>query len=268
MVVTDVDRDGDGDGETRGEGEEEGSSDDLFDAGEGAVIGPDRLSLRAASESGQSGSGGGTEDDPVGPITPSAAGSTATIPHNNNNKKLAAVDFSSRTISSTSTDLDDEEWVDLTSIPPTPLESAPPASFPPPIIAKTKSSSSAKSRKRKEPRVTHVLFPSSVAEGTQEDRPRRIPQMSTVRGRDVGGRRVVALRALLLLILILGWLNLTTTLTGTISRRGAVRALVFLLTYLTCLYSIFFTFSTPVFLFHIQSYLRTALRFVLAGGQL
>ena len=81
---------------------------------------------------------------------------------------------------------------------------------------------------------------------------------------------MVALRALLLLILILGWLNLTTTLTGTISRRGATRALVFLSTYLTCLYCIFFTFSPPVFsfFFHIQSYLRMALRFVLAGGQL
>ena len=148
VVVAGVDQDGEGDGETRGEDEEEDSSDDFFDAGEGAVIGPDRLSSRAASESGQSGSGGGTEDDPVGPITPSpTAGPTATIPHNNN-KKLAAVDFSSRTISSTSTDLDDEEWVDLTPIPPTPLESAPPTAFTPPIIAKTKSLSSAKSRER------------------------------------------------------------------------------------------------------------------------
>jgi hypothetical protein len=58
----------DGNGETH-EDEEEDSSDDFFDAGEGAVI-PDRLSLRPASESGQSGSGGGTEDDPVGPVTP------------------------------------------------------------------------------------------------------------------------------------------------------------------------------------------------------
>ena len=185
VVVADVDRDSDGDGETRGEDEEEDSSDDFFDAGEGAVIGPDRLSSRAASENGQSGSGGGTKDNPVGPITPSAAaGPTATIPHNN--KKLAAVDFSSRTISSTSTDLD-EEWVDPTPIPPTPLESAPPTALLPPIIAKTTSSSSAKSRKRKEPRVAHVPLPSSVAEGTQEDRPRRIPQMSTAKGRD-GGR--------------------------------------------------------------------------------
>jgi cysteine protease ATG4 len=168
----------DGNGETH-EDEEEDSSEDSFDAGEGAVI-PNRLSLCAASESGQSGSGGGTEDDPVGPVTPSAA-NTNTLPHNT---KLTGVDFS-RTISSESTDLDDEEWVDPTLIPPTPLETAPPA-FPPPIIAKTKSSSSAKSRKRKEARA-HVPFPSSVAEGVQEDRPRRIPQMSTARGRD-GGR--------------------------------------------------------------------------------
>ena len=49
--------------------------------GEGAVISPDRLSSRANSESGQSGSGGGTEGDPIGPIMPSAAASpTATIP--------------------------------------------------------------------------------------------------------------------------------------------------------------------------------------------
>ena len=186
VIVANVvvaERDGAGDGETRGEDEDEDSSDDFFDAGEGAVIGPDRLSLRAASESrqSQSGSGGGTEYDPVGPVTPSAAaGPTATTPHN----KPTAVDFSLRTITSASTDLDDEEWVDPTSIPPTPLDSAPPTAFPPPIISKTKSSSSTESRKRKEPRVTHVPFPSSVAEGTQEDRPRRIPQVSTAHGRD------------------------------------------------------------------------------------
>ncbi|KAN0134671.1 hypothetical protein V8E53_007456 [Lactarius tabidus] len=167
----------DGNGETH-EDEGEDSSDDV---GEGAVI-HDRLSLRPASESGQIGSGGGTEDDPVGPVTPSAANTnTNTLPHN---MKPTAVDFS-RTISSDSTDLDDEEWVDPTPIPPTPLETAPPA-FPPPIIAKTKSSSSAKSRKRKEARA-HVPFPSSVQEDVQEDRPRRVPQMSTARGRD-GGR--------------------------------------------------------------------------------
>ena len=103
VVVADVDRDGDG--KTGGEDEEEDSSKDFFDASEGAVIGPDRLSLRAASESGQSGSGGGTEE---GPVTPGAGtGPTATIPHNN--LKPTVVDFLSRTISSASTDLDDEE---------------------------------------------------------------------------------------------------------------------------------------------------------------
>ena len=167
---------GDRDASTR-EDEEEEDSDDFFDAGESAV--GDRHSLRAASESGQS--GGGTEDDPVDPVTPSAGptmGGGGTI-----SRKATAVDFS-RTISSDSADLDDEEWVDPTPIPPTPLETAPPA-FPPPI-AKTRSSSSAKSRKRKEARA-HVPFPSSVAEGAPEDRPRRVPQMSTARGRD-GGR--------------------------------------------------------------------------------
>ena len=127
-MVADVDREGDR-GETRGEvDEEEDSSDDFFDAGEGAVIGTDYLSLHTASESGQSqSSGGGTEDDPVGPITLSAAppaGPTTAIPHNNKTAVDPWVDFSSRTISSTSTDLDDAKWVDPTPIPPTPLESA------------------------------------------------------------------------------------------------------------------------------------------------
>ena len=103
VVVADVDRDGGG--ETHGEDEEEDSSEDFFDAGGGAVIADGRLSLRAVSESGQSGSGGGTEE---GPVTPgAAAGPTATIPHNN--LKPTAVEFLSRTISSASTDLDDEE---------------------------------------------------------------------------------------------------------------------------------------------------------------
>ena len=48
-MVADVDRDGSG-GETHGE-DEEVSSDDFFDASEGPIIGLDRLSLRAASES-------------------------------------------------------------------------------------------------------------------------------------------------------------------------------------------------------------------------
>jgi hypothetical protein len=165
----------DGNGKTHKD-EEEDSSDDFFDAGKGAVI-HDRLSLRPASESNQSGSGGSTEDDPVGPVMPSATNTnTNTLPHNT---KLTAVDFSC-TISLDSTDLDDEEWVDPTAIPPMPLKTAPPA-FPPPIIAKTKSSSSVKSHKRKEA-CAHVPFPSSVAEDVQEDRLQCVPQMSTVCG--------------------------------------------------------------------------------------
>ena len=103
VVVVDVDRDGDG--ETHGEDEED-SSDVFFDAGEGVVISGDRLSLHAASESSQSGGGGGTEDDPVNPVPSGTA-----IPHNStpSSSKPTTVDFSSRTISSTSTDLDDEE---------------------------------------------------------------------------------------------------------------------------------------------------------------
>ena len=165
--------------------EEEEGSDDFFDAGEGAVIGGRGVSSRAESESGQS--GGGTEDDPVGPVTPSAA--PTMVDGGTISRKPNAVNFS-RTISADSADSndldDDEEWVDPTPIPPTPLETVPPAFPPPPVIAKTKSSSSAKSRKRKEARAP-VPFPSSATEGGPEDRPRRVPQMSTARGRD-GGR--------------------------------------------------------------------------------
>ena len=108
--------------------------------------------------------------------------------------------------------------------------------------------------KGKESRVAHVSFPSSVAEGVQDDRPQRIPQMSTTRRRDGGGRRAGALRVLLLLILILVWLNLTMTLTGTISRRGpCVHSSFFRL---TCL-KVFSTFFTAIFVllffFNIQS---------------
>ena len=102
-----------------------------------------RLSLRSASESCQS--RGSTEDGPVGPVTPSTVptiGGGGTI-----SRKATTVDFS-RTISSDSAGLDDEEWVDPAPIPATPIETVPPA-FPPPIT-KTKLSSSAKSRMRKE----------------------------------------------------------------------------------------------------------------------
>ena len=96
--------------------------------------------------------------------------------------KATAIDFS-RMISLNLANIDDKEWVDPTLIPTKPLETALPV-FPLPIT-KTKSSS-AKSRKRKEAHA-HVPFPLSVAEGTPEDRPGRVTQMRTVRGRD-GGR--------------------------------------------------------------------------------
>ena len=165
--------------DTREEENEEDS--DFFDAGEGAVVG-DRTS-RAASESSQS--GGGTEDDPVRPMTPSATAAPQSNPISH--KTTAVVGFSC-TISSDSADIDDndEEWVEPTPIPATPLEPVPPTfPPPPPIVTKTKSSSSAESgRKRKEARAANVPFPSSVTEG--EDRPRRVPQMSTACGRDLG----------------------------------------------------------------------------------
>jgi len=174
-----------GDDEVREHGDEEDSDGDFFDAGEGVTI-DDRVSSRAASKSGQS--EGDTEDDPDGPMTPGPTVRTGerTTPQ----RKVHAVSFS-RTTSADDGDLDDEEWVDPTPIPATPLDATPPQ-FPSttttsraPMMAKTKSSSSTKSRKRKEARAP-VPFPSSQAEGA-DDRPRRIPQMSTARGRD-GGR--------------------------------------------------------------------------------
>ncbi|KAN0134634.1 hypothetical protein V8E53_007419 [Lactarius tabidus] len=60
-----------GDGEMRKDNEEDSSSN-FFASGEGAII-PDCLSLCVASESGQSGRGSGTEDDPVSPEIPTAA---------------------------------------------------------------------------------------------------------------------------------------------------------------------------------------------------
>ena len=68
------------------------------------------------------------------------------------------------------------------------------------------------------------------------------------------GRRAGALRALLRLLVILGWLNLTKTLTGTIFRLRGVFSFD-----LTCLYSIFhvfhafFLFSLYFVFFNIQS---------------
>jgi cysteine protease ATG4 len=181
----DSSREGAGDEEVRDDEDEEDSDGDFFDAGEGAAI-DDRVSSRAASKSGQS--EGDTEDDPVGPMTPGpivpSTTATATSP-----RKSHAVSFT-RTTSADDGDVDDEEWVDPTPIPATPLDSSPPP-FPsgaavPPMMVKAKSSSSTKSRKRKEARAP-VPFPSSQATEGADDRPRRVPQMSTARGRD-GGR--------------------------------------------------------------------------------
>ena len=62
VVVTNGDSNGNG--EMHGEDEED-SSDDFFDAGEGAIISPNRLPLDTTSKSSQNGSCGGTKDDPV-----------------------------------------------------------------------------------------------------------------------------------------------------------------------------------------------------------
>jgi len=189
----DSSREGVADEEAHEQEDEEDSDGDFFDAGEGATI-DDRVSSRAASKSGQS--EGDTEDDPVGPMTPGPTISTTTTA--TSPRKVHAVSFS-RTTSADDGDLDDEEWVDPTPIPATPLDATPPifpssagaaggagAAVPlPMMMAKAKSSSSTKNRKRKEARAP-VPFPSSQAEGT-DDRPRRVPQMSTARGRD-GGR--------------------------------------------------------------------------------
>jgi hypothetical protein len=160
----------DDDGVVRGD-EEEVSDDDFFDASEGAVI-PDHLSLRAASESGQSESGSGTEDDPDGPVTPSVA-NTNTLPHNN---KPSAVDFS-RTISSDSTDLDNKKWVDPTPIQATPLDPAPPA-FLPPIITKTKLSSTAKIRRggRPDAHISHATRTCNTCVPTTDHREDKVIQ--------------------------------------------------------------------------------------------
>jgi hypothetical protein len=113
-VVAEVVADGDADACE----DEEGSSDDFFDAGKGVVT-PDRLSECAASESESGKNGGGTKDGPVGPVTPSAGGNT--LQHNS----IPTTVHFSRTISSGSADLDDEDCVDSTPIPATRLEPAP-----------------------------------------------------------------------------------------------------------------------------------------------
>jgi cysteine protease ATG4 len=175
--------------------DEEDSDGDFFDAGEGATI-DGRVLSRAASKSGQSEAD--TEDDLLGPMTPGPTttptiSSTPVKPKAPGKSRPHAVSFM-RTVSASTEgegDLDDEEWVDPTSVPATPLDATPPskalfqkspdtgaASVPrPPGMAKTKSSSSngRKSRKhRKEggrapaisPSVS-VPFPTSPPPSTQ-----------------------------------------------------------------------------------------------------
>ena len=72
---------GDGDVDVREEEEEEDY--DFFDAAEGAVVG--NQSSRAALERGQS--GGGKEDDPAGPTTPSATAASTTNPISQNDSR-------------------------------------------------------------------------------------------------------------------------------------------------------------------------------------
>jgi hypothetical protein len=188
--------DGGGDGNVRED--EEDSPDDFFHVGEGTVI-DDHLSLRAASESDQSRSCGDTEDDPVRPVTPCAVNTNA-FPHNT---KLSTFRARYRRV----------QWTSMRRVGgPHAVSSYNSRACTARVPTPTKSSSSATSRKRKEARVD-VPFPSSVAEGVQEDRLRRVLQMSTVRGHD---GRAEALRALLHLILDL--LSLTNP-TGMISRH-------------------------------------------------
>ena len=129
------------------------------------------ISLFAVSESVQS--GGGTEDDSVGPVTPSAAPtmSSSTISRNPPSSTFCARSHRTRRTSTTKSGSTRRRYPQRRSSP-----------LP---IAKTKSSNSAKSRNRKEAHV-HMPFPSSVAEGTKDVRPRRVPHMSAVRGRDGG----------------------------------------------------------------------------------
>ena len=140
------------------EEEEEEVSHHVFDAGQGSV--GDHLSLRAASESSQS--RGGTEDDPIGPITPSAAPTMAsgTISLNPLSSTFRTRSPWTRRTSMTKSGSTRRRYLLHHSNPPS--------------IAETKSSNSAKSRNCTEA-DTHVPFPSSVAEGTQEGKPRRVP---------------------------------------------------------------------------------------------
>ncbi|KAI0259535.1 hypothetical protein BC834DRAFT_943164 [Gloeopeniophorella convolvens] len=181
----DSSRSGAGD-EDENDEDEEDSDGDFFDAGEG-IANDDRVSSRAASKSGQSEAD--TEEDAVGPMTPGlstthavpAATSTPVKP-----SKVNTIDFTRTPSSGDDGDLDDEEWVDPTPTPATPLDSA---SAPFPIAPPLKTAASAGGRRRTDGQATRapVPFPSSAAVEAAEERPRRVPQMSTARARD-GGR--------------------------------------------------------------------------------
>ena len=132
---------------------EDSDGEDFFDAGEGAAN-DDWVSSCATSKSGQS--DGDTEDDPVGPMTPGSTTkivTSSTLVAEKTSRKMHAVSFTRAASASTDGgDLDDEEWVDPTSVPAMPLDETPPskalfqrgtASAPvAPMMAKTISSSS------------------------------------------------------------------------------------------------------------------------------
>ncbi|KAH9991019.1 hypothetical protein BJV77DRAFT_963034 [Russula vinacea] len=162
------------------------------------------------------------EDDPAGPLTP---GSTTTIVTGSTpvaektSGKTRAVSLTRTASASTDGgDPDDEERIDPTSVPATPLDATPPSkalfqrgaasASVAPMMAKTKSSSSNSGKKESQAsersaRTSNIAiglvpFPSSspsreqgVVAGTpaegDDGLSGRIPQMSTARARD-GGR--------------------------------------------------------------------------------
>ena len=149
----------------------------FFDAGEGAAN-DDRVSSRAASGSGQS--EGDTEDDPVGPMTPSSTTKIVTsstpVAEKTSRKTRAVSSTRAASASTDGGDFDDEEQVDPTSasVPATPLDATSPskalfqrdtASAPvAPMMAKTKSSSSnsGKSRKHRKEARAPAISPSAL----------------------------------------------------------------------------------------------------------
>ena len=104
-----------------------------------------------------------------------------------------------------------------------------------------------------------------MAEGVKEDRPRRIPQVSTARGRDEGRPQSGAVKGVIVPTGDPEMPEPGDDLTGRFLSYAA-RALVFLSTYLTCLYSIFTFFHRLFdvlfyFFVHIQSIICAGLAF-------